>query len=243
MLSSAGNRLAIVSETLTEHGRAVVIELSERRPIAARGWRLSRTAAVWLARRGVSANAISLAGMGFGLAAGLALALTGSSPRWAWLFWLLGAVLIQARLAANMLDGMVALASGTASRLGELYNEVPDRVSDSAVLIGLGYAAGGDPVLGIAAALAAMLTAYVRAVGRGVGLPQEFCGPMAKQQRMFLVFLVACWGAVADPAQTALTSRLGIGLVTLGELLVLVGSLATAVRRLGRIAAGLQAKP
>jgi phosphatidylglycerophosphate synthase len=39
-----------------------------------------------------------------------------------------------------MLDGMVALASCRDSKVGELYNEVPDRVSDAAVFIGVGYA-------------------------------------------------------------------------------------------------------
>ena len=48
----------------------------------------------------------------------------------------------QLRLTANMLDGMVALASGRASKVGELYNEVPDRVSDAAVFIGAGLAWG-----------------------------------------------------------------------------------------------------
>jgi phosphatidylglycerophosphate synthase len=181
--------------------------------------------------------------MACGLFAGIALALTAQMPGAAWALWLLGAVLIQGRLAANMLDGMVAVETGTASRLGELYNEIPDRVSDTAILVGFGYAAGGDPVLGIAAALAAMLTAYIRAVGRGVGLKQEFCGPMAKQQRMFLVFLVALWGGIVDPGQTALAPHFGVGLVNLAALVIVVGSLATAVRRLGRIVAGLRAKP
>jgi phosphatidylglycerophosphate synthase len=196
-----------------------------------------------MARRGFTANGISLAGMGFGIAAGLALALTGPVTPIAAVLWGLGALLVLLRLAANMFDGMVAVETGTASRLGELYNEIPDRVSDSAILIGLGCAAGGSPILGLAAALAAMLTAYIRAVGRGVGLKQEFCGPMAKQQRMAVVILVALWGAVADPAQTALDTRLGLGLVVLALLLIVAGSLWTALRRLRRIAAGLRGAP
>jgi phosphatidylglycerophosphate synthase len=136
---------------------------------------------------------------------------------------------------------MVALETATASRLGELYNEMPDRVSDTAILIGFGYAAGGVPILGVAAALAAVLTAYIRAVGRGIGLKQDFCGPMAKQQRMAVVILVALWGAAVDPGQAALSDHIGLGLVTLAELVILVGSLATAMRRLRRIAAGLRA--
>ena len=46
------------------------------------------------------------------------------------------------RLLANLLDGMVAIGRGIASPVGELFNEVPDRVSDTAVLLGLGVAGG-----------------------------------------------------------------------------------------------------
>jgi phosphatidylglycerophosphate synthase len=216
-----------------------VSEAAERRPIAARQWRSTQAAARWLARQGIGANAISIAGMVCGIAAGLLLAATAAPSRHAWLLWLLAAALVQARLLANMLDGMVAIETGTASRLGEIYNEVPDRVSDSAILIGLGYAAGGDAVLGYAAALVAALTAYIRCVGRGAGARQEFCGPMAKQQRMALVTLVALYGALVDPTQGPFTARPPLGPVTAAAWIIIVGGLATALRRLRRIAASL----
>jgi phosphatidylglycerophosphate synthase len=213
-----------------------VTEAAERRPIAARRWRSSQAAARWLARRGVSANAISLAGMACGIAAGLLLALTSTAPRGAWLLWLLAALLIQLRLVANMLDGMVAIESATASRLGELYNEVPDRVSDTATLIGLGYAAGGSVPLGYAAALVALLTAYIRSIGKGAGAGQEFCGPMAKQQRMFLATLAALYGAIAGPV---FDGSLAVGPIAVVELVIVVGGIATAARRLRRIVAAI----
>lgn len=129
----------------------------DRRPIAARDWVVAERLAAWLVRRRASPNAISLAGMGCGLAAGLAFAATATAamPEGAGRgLWLLGAVLVQLRLLANLLDGMVAVGRGIASQPGELFNEVPDRVSDTAVLLGLGVAAG-SPALGLAAALAA----------------------------------------------------------------------------------------
>jgi len=158
----------------------------DRRPIAARNLGVTQRAAAWLVARGASADGISLAGMAAGLLAGLCLAGTAWWPGWAWLLWLLGALFVQLRLLANLLDGMVAIGRGIASPAGELFNEVPDRVSDSAVFLGLGVAAG-SPALGLAAALAAMATAYVRAVGKAAGVPSDFRGPMAKQHRMALV--------------------------------------------------------
>jgi phosphatidylglycerophosphate synthase len=150
-------------------------------------------------------------------------------------FWLLGALLVQGRLAANLLDGMVAIGRGVASPVGELYNEVPDRVSDTAVLAGLGVAAG-SVALGLAAALAAMLTAYVRTAARAGGAPSDFSGPMAKQHRMALATALAVWCAlVPGPWGGAMAVTIVLAVVTLGSVL-------TAWRRLLRAAAALEAK-
>ena len=218
--------------------------VGERRPIAAREWSISGRLAGGLARRGVSANAISMSGMVCGIAAGIALAATseiGSTGGRA--LWLVAAVLIQCRLLANLLDGMVAIASGRASTVGELYNELPDRVSDTSILVGAGYAMGGWPALGFAAALSAMFTAYVRAVGRGLGMPQEFCGPMAKPQRMNLLTLVALYLALAPDSWRPSWGPDGAwGLSAAGLLVIAVGGLITAGRRLGRIVANLNRK-
>jgi phosphatidylglycerophosphate synthase len=141
-----------------------------------------------------------------------------------------------------MLDGMVAIEGGRASPVGELFNEVPDRVSDAATLIGAGYAACGDVVLGFSAACAALFTAYVRAMGKAAGANHEFCGPMAKQQRMFTVTAVAVYCGLApldwQPAWAAWPGR---GLMAAALALILLGSLVTVVRRLRRIAATLTA--
>ena len=211
---------------------------SERRPIAARRWPIWQQTAKVLARRGVSPNGISLAGMGCGLAAGAAFVATAYAGGWERLVWLAGAALIQLRLLANLLDGMVAIESGRASPVGELYNEVPDRVSDMATLIGAGYAVGGNPVLGYLATCAALLTAYVRAMGKATGAPQEYCGPMAKQQRMALVTCVALYGGLTPAGWQPILG--GRGLIAAGLLVVALGSLLTALRRLVRIAANLR---
>jgi phosphatidylglycerophosphate synthase len=131
----------------------------DRRPIATRNRKWAQSATAWLAARNVSPNAISIAGMCACIAAGLALALT--SVEYNRVFWLVAAIGAQLRLIANMLDGMVALASRRDSKVGELYNEVPDRVSDAAVFIGAGYAWGGNVALGYIATILAIFTAYV----------------------------------------------------------------------------------
>lgn len=216
----------------------------ERRPIASRERKSARLLAAWLARHGVSPNAISIAGLLCGLAAGAALAGTSLLPAWERALWLLASVLVVSRLTANMLDGMVAVESGRASRIGELYNEIPDRLSDAAILIGAGYARGGDAILGFLAALAAVFTAYVRAAGKVAGAAQEYCGPMAKQERMFTVTLVSLYSGLAPESwKPVLGSAPGWGLPALALAVIFLGSILTALRRLRRIAHALRKTP
>lgn len=210
-------------------------ESADRRPIAARDLGAMQRLAGWLAARGASPNGISLAGMAAGMAAGLCFAAVAWLPGAAWAWWLLGAALVQARLLANLLDGMVAIGRGVASPVGELFNEVPDRVSDTAVLAGLGVAAG-DVALGLGAALAAMATAYVRTTARAAGAPSDFGGPMAKQHRMALATGLALWCAVV-PGDWG-----GAMMVVAVLVVITVGSVFTAWRRLVRAAAALEAK-
>ena len=211
---------------------------TERRPIASREKAISKRLAARLAATGISPNTISTAGMIAGMASGVAFALSPHAPM-AWV--LAGAVLMQLRLLANMLDGMVAVATGRASPLGELFNEVPDRIADTAIFIGAGFAAGGDPVAGFLAAVAALFTAYVRAEGKVAGAHQEFCGPMAKPERMFLLTAAALFAALAPASwQPELSSPLRGGTLAVALWVIALGSLLTAMRRLLRIARALR---
>ncbi|HEX4123318.1 MAG TPA: CDP-alcohol phosphatidyltransferase family protein [Tepidisphaeraceae bacterium] len=214
-------------------------KVTERRPVAARRLGFFQRLAPRLAAAGVSANSISVGGLVAGIAAGTALYCTRYTPQpEVRILWLAAAGCVQLRLIANLLDGMVAISSGKASAVGELFNEVPDRVSDPATLIGLGYAAGAWPMLGWLAALLAVLTAYVRIVGKAAGKGEagsDFCGPMAKQHRMFVVTMLCLFCAIAPqswqtwrPADAAL-------------LIIIVGSFVTAGRRLMHIAKQLKA--
>jgi phosphatidylglycerophosphate synthase len=214
-------------------------ELGDRRPIATRNRKWAQDATAWLARRNVSPNAISIAGMCACIVGGIALGLTSISG--SRILWLIAAAGAQLRLTANMLDGMVALASGRASKVGELYNEIPDRVSDAAVFIGAGFAWGGNVAVGYIATILAIFTAYVRAAGKIAGAPNEFCGPMAKQHRMLVITLISLYSAVTPRSwQMIPFSDSHIGLMTIGLLVIVVGSAITVIRRLSRIADALK---
>jgi phosphatidylglycerophosphate synthase len=207
----------------------------DRRPIATRNRKWAQDATVWLASRNVSPDAISIAGMSACIIGGIALGVTSIADYR--ILWLIGALGAQLRLTANMLDGMVAIASSRASKTGELYNEVPDRLSDAAVFIGAGYAWGGNVTLGYIATILAIFTAYVRAAGKIAGAPNEFCGPMAKQHRMLVITLICVYATITPRSWQMITfNNSQIGLMTLGLVVIVVGCVITVVRRLSRIA-------
>jgi len=215
------------------------VKAIDRRPIATRNRKWAQSATAWLAARNVSPNSISIAGMCACVAAGVALGLT--SVEYNRILWLVAALGAQLRLTANMLDGMVALASGRASKVGELYNEVPDRVSDAVVFVGAGYAWGGNVALGYLATILAIFTAYVRAAGKIAGAPNEFCGPMAKQHRM-LVITVACVYSVLFPRSWQIfhLDDFDVGVMSLALTLIIAGCVVTVLRRFKRIARALR---
>jgi len=209
-------------------------ELIDRRPIATRNRKWAQAATAWLASRNVSPNAISIAGMCACIVAGIALAATSICDYR--ILWLVAALGAQLRLTANMLDGMVALASGRASKTGELYNEVPDRISDAAVFIGAGFAWGGNITLGYIATILSIFTAYIRAAGKIAGAPNEFFGPMAKQHRMLVITVICVYSAVVPQSWQILRSdKLEVGAMSLGLGVIIVGCCITIVRRLNRI--------
>jgi phosphatidylglycerophosphate synthase len=190
-----------------------------RRPIKTRSAGWAKRITDRLVKRDISPNQISVASIAFALAGALALnidnGLIGS---------LLCAVGIQLRLLCNLFDGMVAIEGGKQSDIGSLYNEFPDRIADSLLIIGLGYAIGYAD-LGWFAALAAALTAYVRVFGGSLGLKQTFMGPMAKQHRM----AVMTAGLLLNAVETTVYGTHYVLLIAL--LIIAVGSAATCVTR------------
>ncbi|HTD29010.1 MAG TPA: CDP-alcohol phosphatidyltransferase family protein [Xanthomonadaceae bacterium] len=205
-------------------GGAVIDSESNRRPIAARGSAWAQRFAGALARSSITPNQISVASVLFaGIGAALLVCWTTLPGL------LLCAVCVQLRLICNLLDGMVAMEGGKASAVGKIYNEFPDRVADSLLIVALGYASG-FPWLGWLGALLAALTAYVRVFGGSLGFPQDFRGPFAKQQRM-AVLTIACIVGAAEtywhPQRYALLTA---------AVVIAVGALLTCITRTRAIA-------
>ena len=131
-------------------------------------------------RADVNPDTISYLSVVVSAAAGICFWQAGAHP---WLL-LAGPAFCYARLWCNMLDGMVALASGKASWRGEILNDLPDRVSDVLIFVGTAHSGLNFVLSGYWAAIAALFTAYVGMLGQAVGVQREFSGWMSKPWRM-----------------------------------------------------------
>jgi phosphatidylglycerophosphate synthase len=214
-------------------------ELDNRRPLKSRGTGWAKAAATGLARAGASPDLVSAGSMVFAVLGAACFVGSGvtDGPQRPVLLVAAGAC-IQLRLLCNLLDGMVAVEHGRGGPLGPVWNELPDRGADILFLAGAGYGAwaAGQGLalhLGWAAAALAVLTAYVRELGRALGQPADFSGPMAKPHRMALLT-----GASVVSAFEGLwhwrgqTLEIALGLIALGALI-------TVLRRTRRLAGAL----
>ena len=200
-----------------------------RRPLRSRSSVWAHVLARLLAAAPVTPNQISVFSVVWaGLGAGLML--TAQHP----VSWLAAAACVQLRLLCNLLDGMVAVEGKKASPLGVLYNELPDRIADSLLLVAPGYAADAG-ALGWLCALLAALTAYVRVFGGALGLAQNFDGILAKPRRMALL--------TAALVLTALETQFTAGrryILLAALVLMALGCAQTCITRTRVIARALQ---
>jgi phosphatidylglycerophosphate synthase len=207
-----------------------------RRPLQTRSKKWAQGLAAWMARTGFSPNGVSLLGLGVA-ALGAGAMLKG--------WWWAAAVCVQLRLLCNMLDGLIAVEHGKGDKLGGFFNEVPDRAEDAMLLLAAGYAAGGPwgVTLGWSAALLAVLTAYLRQTGGAMGLAQDFCGPLAKPQRMFVltVTLLAAGGVeVANHAACEGPLVYAQRVLVAGLSVIAAGTAITVARRTVRLMEALK---
>ena len=211
-------------------------EPTSRRPIADGFRSTARFATALCVRLGVHPDLISYASIGAAAGAAFCFWKSGSHPS----LLIAAPLLCYLRLWFNMLDGMIALASGKASWRGEILNDLPDRISDVLIFAGVAHSGWMNPFLGYWAAIFALLAAYVGMFGQAVGVQREFSGVMSKPWRMVVLHLGA-WATLSclwwrDDA-------LGFGSLTVLDwacLIVMAGCVQTMFIRLKRIMAALR---
>lgn len=211
----------------------------DRRPLTTRSAGWARAFALFLAARRVRPNSISVAGVLVALLAAAFFVLAHNAATGPRIILLIAAaVCIQLRLLCNMLDGLVAVEGGLKSKTGDIFNDLPDRIADVAIILGAG-AFIGPPLgwtLGWTASIMAVFLAYIRLLGGALGFPQDFRGPMAKPHRMAALTL-GC--LLALPAIPMGRDRF---VMSVALAVIIAGSIVTAWRRTTRIADQLRAR-
>ena len=158
-----------------------------------------------LHRLRISADHLTLAGIVFGALAAVAFA-EGRLP--------LGGLFLVLAGAADMLDGSLARASGSASRFGSFIDSVADRATDVLILGGLAWHFRTTTELGVtlAAIGGSFLVSYTKARAEGLGIACDV-GLMERPERMIL--LIA--GAITGLMLPALWALAALSLVTAGQ--------------------------
>jgi phosphatidylglycerophosphate synthase len=204
-----------------------------------RGW--AKALASLLVSWRVRPNVISMFSVVFALAAGAGFYFSRDAEGAKRVVLLIAAATcIQLRLLCNLFDGMVAVEGKMASKTGDIFNELPDRIADPLIIVPAGYAIIRfytlGPTLGWCAGLLAVMTAYVRVLAGSVRAKQDFCGPMAKQHRMATLTIAA----IADAILGYLRFRDYALLAAL--IAIIVGTIITMIRRTRRMAAELESR-
>lgn len=134
--------------------------------------------------------------------------------------WLvLVAVGVPVRLAMNALDGQVSRALNVADALGEVKNELSDRVADALIFGALVLVAPLVPLyVSVPALIITLLTGYIGILSKAVSGVRDYSGFMGKPDRMTAVavggVLVAITGAWLW-LTVALSVVIVLGLITI----------------------------
>ena len=151
-----------------------------RRPIAGLFRRTAHAAVRVAVRMGIHPDVFSYLSIVAAAISGALFWQSATHPR----YLFVAVVFAFIRLWLNMFDGMVALAAGKASRRGEIVNDLPDRVSDVLIFVGVAHSNWCHPFPAYWVAIAAVIVAYVGLFGQAVGVQREFSGVMAKPWRI-----------------------------------------------------------
>lgn len=175
--------------------------------------RLLTPIALFLNRHGVSPDLVTAAGTAVVMLAALVCFPAG----WLWQ----GSLIIAVFVLADMIDGLMAKLSGTASKWGAFLDSSLDRLGDGAIFGGLllYFAYERDAAIWAGITLAALvmgqLTSYVRARAESLGF-QANGGLAARADRILIVLLATFLEGLGVPwmLEIAMTFLAVAGLVT-----------------------------
>ena len=168
-----------------------------------------------MARRGITANQVTLSAALLSIALGAAITVSHGAP---WSLLLLPPFLFL-RMALNALDGMLAREFNQKSRLGAVLNELGDVISDTALYLPFAAIAGMPALLLALLVAIAIITEMAGVVGVEIGASRRYDGPFGKSDRaVFFGALALALGLGVRPGWwTSVLLALGVaaGLFTI----------------------------
>lgn len=151
-----------------------------------------RRLTLFLMRLGITGEIVVVSGMILGILAGAAFMGTGETSR-PDIFWAAALIMCALRIFCIKLDYQFRPLASSQYHDEVFFSELPERVSDAMTLIGFGFAANSNPWLGLAAALAAIFSAYISSIAfsRGAGRKTAFSGPMNRVNRLIILVITS----------------------------------------------------
>jgi phosphatidylglycerophosphate synthase len=188
-------------------------------------------------RAGIHPDVFSYASLFAAGAAGLLFWQSARHPK----YLILGVLFAFLRLWLNMFDGLVAVAAGKVSKKGELINDLPDRVSDIVIFIGMAHSGWCHRLPGYWVAIMALLVAYVGLFGQAVGVQRELSGIMSKPWRIVVLSIAAVVTSIQVHRDAPYWFE-GWLILDWANFAIIAGCVQTIVIRLVRILRALDAK-
>lgn len=178
-----------------------------------------------MAARGISPNAVTLAGLLLAALSGFLVAVfPDARPP-----LVLLALALLARMALNAIDGMIAREHGQVSPGGRLLNEIADVAGDMLMFLPLVLVPDFSPFLVSLVVMLAVLTEVAGLAATSIGVARRYDGPMGKADRAMAI------GVVVLLAGVGLLPAIGINLA----LAVIVGLAFLTI--INRVNAALEA--
>lgn len=144
--------------------------------------KLLRPCTVWLARRSITANQVTLAALLLSLLVGGVLAIQPSQLS----VWLILPAVLFLRMALNAIDGLLAREHGMKTPLGAILNEMADVVSDAALYLPFALLPTVTASLVVLLVILAVLTEMMGVVAVQIGASRRYDGPLGKSDRAFV---------------------------------------------------------
>ncbi len=135
-------------------------------------------------------------------------------------------LLLFLRIALNALDGMVAKETGKARPQGELLNELLDRASDVAILLGLGFSPLVHIQIAILTIPLVLISSYTGILGKALGTRRQYGGIMGKADRVILLMVFSLIRFIID------SEPKGLFLFDYALIIILVGVVVTIFQRI-----------